>query len=172
MKAAFLEGRGTEAAWKIPSFRCHLTREDGERFCMERLEMAGKWRRENRLEETAGEEEILKCLSKRLDDMKCIPFEECREELMAMAAVFGDLLIREIGGRWIEYEGWRMHQIGTGLIDQPGNGIVGIGLINLPDAMVRYWEWEGSRTLMRAYRESVWQHEKWKKLCRLGGLEA
>ncbi len=26
MKAAFLDGRGTEAAWKMPSFRCHLTR--------------------------------------------------------------------------------------------------------------------------------------------------
>ena len=37
--------------------------------------------------------------------------------------------------------------------------------------MVRYWEWEGGRTILRAYREAKWQYEKWKKLCRLGGLE-
>ena len=172
MREAFLQDRRTEEPRKIPSFRYHLTSDDKERFLIGRKGMAEKWRKENRVEETSGEEEILLSLSERLDAMQYIPYEECREELLAMAAVFGDLLIREIGGRWREYEGWRMHQIGAGLTDQPGNGIVGIGLINLPDAMVRYWEWEGGRTLMRAYRESVWQHEKWKKICGLGGLEA
>ena len=138
---------------------------------MGKEEMAGRWRKENGLEKISGEEEILSHLAKRLDAMRHVPYEECREELMAMGAVFGDLLIREIGGRWREYEGWRMHQLGVGLIDLPANGIAGIGLINLPQAMVRYWEWEGGSTLVRAYRESVWQHEKWKKICELGGLE-
>lgn len=104
--------------------------------------------------------------------LKKFPYAECREELFGMAGVFGDLLVREIGGRWQEYEGWRIQQLPPGLVDQPGMGIAGIRRENLPNAMVRYWEWEGGRTLLRAYRESKWQHRKWVEICGLAGLEA
>ena len=67
----------------------------------------------------AGEEETLRCLAERLDVLKKFPYAECREELFGMAGVFGDLLVREIGGRWQEYEGWRIQQLSPGLVDQP-----------------------------------------------------
>lgn len=79
--------------------------------------------------------------------------------------------MKQIGNEDFDCFFQRMHQLGSGLIDQPGIGIAGIGFVNLPQAMVCYWEWKSGRTLMRAYRESVWQHEKWKKLCALGGME-
>ncbi len=172
MREAFRENRRQAAVRKLPNFRYHLTEEDEERFRMGRTEMAKKFRKENGLTESSGEEELLICLAAKLDEMQGVPFEQCRNKLLGMAAVFGDLLIREIGGRWREYEGWRIKQLKPGLIDLPGRGIIGIGFVNLPLAMVRYWEWEGGRTLLRAYRESKWQHEKWKRICRLGGLES
>lgn len=172
MLEAYRRGRRMEAAWNPPCSRYHLTDDDRERFLTERKKMAEKWRRENCLGETAGEEETLRRLAERLDVLKRFPYAECREELFGMAGVFGDLLVREIGGRWQEYEGWRMQQLSPGLVDQPGIGIAGIRRENLPQAMVRYWEWEGGRTLLRAYRESKWQHGKWVEICRLAGLEA
>ena len=172
MLEACRRGRRMEAAWYPPRFQYHLTDDDRERFLVERKKMTEKWRRENCLGETAGEEETLRCLAERLDVLKKFPYAECREELFGMAGVFGDLLVREIGGRWQEYEGWRIQQLSPGLVDQPGIGIAGIRRENLPQAMVRYWEWEGGRTLLRAYRESKWQHRKWVEICRLAGLEA
>lgn len=172
MLEAYRRGRRMEAVWNPPRFRYHLTDDDRERFLTERKKMAEKWRKENGLGETTGEEETLRCLAERLDVLKKFPYAECREELFGMAGVFGDLLVREIGGRWQEYEGWRMQQLSPGLVDQPGIGIAGIRRENLPQAMVRYWEWEGGRTLLRAYRESKWQHGKWVEICRLAGLEA
>lgn len=172
MLEACRRGRRMEAAWYPPRFRYHLTKDDRERFLAERKEMTEKWRKENGLGEITGEGETIRRLAERLDVLKRFPYAECREELLGMAGVFGDLLVREIGGRWQEYEGWRMQQLSPGLVDQPGIGIAGIRRENLPQAMVRYWEWEGGRTLLRAYRESKWQHGKWVEICRLAGLEA
>ncbi len=171
MREALRQDRRKEMAWKMPSFRYHMEDGDSELFREVREKLTRKFRRDNGLQEESGEDEILACLAKGLDAIRGRSYRECREALFGMAGVYGDLIIREIGGHWQEYEDWRLHQYPPRLVDLPEVSIDGIGRLNLPMVMVRYWEWEGGRTMLRAYREAKWQYEKWKEFCKLGGLE-
>ena len=171
MREALRQDRRKEMAWKMPSFCYHMEDGDSELFREVREELTVRFRRDNGLQEESGEEEILTCLAKGLDAIRGRSYKECRDALFGMAGVYGDLIIREIGGHWQEYEDWRLHQYPPRLVDLPEVSIDGIGRLNLPLVMVRYWEWEGGRTMLRAYREAKWQYEKWKELCKLGGLE-
>ena len=171
MQEALCQDRRKEMAWKMPSFRYHMEDGDSELFREVREELTVRFRRDNGLQEESGEDKILACLAEGLDAVRGRSYRECRDVLFGMAGVYGDLIIREIGGHWQGYESGRMYQKSPGLTDLPKVSIDGIGRLNLPLVMVRYWEWEGGRTMLRAYREAKWQYEKWKKLCRLGGLE-
>ena len=81
--------------------------------------MAERFRERNGIRKDSKENKILQCIAAHLDALVGTAFEVCKEELLEMGAVYGDLIIRQIGSIWYEYEAWRMKQIHAGIYDVP-----------------------------------------------------
>ena len=79
-----------------------------------------------------------------------------QEELLELGAVYGDLIIRQIGGIWYEYEDWRMKQIHSGIYNVPA-----IDRIFPHYDIVEFWENGGSQKLIWSYQEYKWRYEEW-----------
>ena len=97
----------------------YLVPEIEYQFLIQREEMAERFRERNGIRKDSKENKILQCIAAHLDALVGTAFEVCKEELLEMGAVYGDLIIRQIGGIWYEYEAWRMKQIHAGIYDVP-----------------------------------------------------
>ena len=93
------------------SNRCHTTDEMEERFRTGRAVLAGNFWKRNGLDSTSKEEDILHCIVKEMDRIANDDFKNDRErmlasfranqeQLMELAAAYGELIVREIGGSW------------------------------------------------------------------------
>ena len=143
----------------------YIVPEIRDQFLIQREEMAARFRERNGISKDSKENEILQYITAHLDALVGTAFEVCREELLEMAAVYGDLIIRQIGGIWYEYEAWRMKQIHAGIYDVPA-----VDRIFPQNDIVECWENGGSRELIWRYQEYRWRYEEWKRLCALAGL--
>lgn len=147
--------------------RWYLIPKIEEQFLIQRESLAEQFRERNEIGRDSEENEILQCITEHMDALVGSEFEACGEELLEMGAVYGDLIIRQIGGVWYEYEEWRMRQIHTGLFDVPG-----IDRISPQNDVVECWENGGSRGLIWRYREYQWRYGEWKRLCGLAGTDS
>ena len=92
-------------------------------------------------------------------------YEENKRQLMELAAAYGELLIREIGGHLSVDEDFRMKRNYMYLQDVPV-----IGTISLPSDIIRQWEYGGSESFLWTHREYKWKYEEWKRLCHLADI--
>jgi hypothetical protein len=143
----------------------YITPEIRDQFLIQRENLAKQFRDRNRLSKNSEEYEILQCITEHLDALVGIDFEVCKEELLELGAVYGDLIIRQIGGIWYEYEDWRMKQIHSGIYNVPA-----IDRIFPHYDIVEFWENGGSQKLIWSYQEYKWRYEEWKRLCDLAGI--
>ncbi|MDE7479500.1 MAG: hypothetical protein K2M91_16450, partial [Lachnospiraceae bacterium] len=154
-----------------PLFHIHLTHrhylipEILDQFLIQRENMAERFRERNGITNNSEKNEILQCIAGHLDALVGSAFEVCKEELLEMGAVYGDLIIRQIGGVWYEYEEWCMRQIHAGIYNVPA-----IDHIFPEHDIVECWENGGSKKLIWSYQEYQWRYEEWKRLCDLAGI--
>lgn len=156
---------------------CHPTDGMRESFRTRRAEMAENFWKRNGLDQASKEEDILYCIVKEMDSIADNDYLKDRErlgdfykanqeQLMELSAAYGELIIREIGGKWAEDEDWRMKHRISFLEEVPA-----IGRVALPVNLIQYWENGGSRRLLWEYQEYKWAFGEWKRLCRLAGIE-
>ena len=159
------------------SNRCHTTDEMEERFRTGRAVLAGNFWKRNGLDSTSKEEDILHCIVKEMDRIANDDFKNDRErmlasfranqeQLMELAAAYGELIVREIGGSWSVDEEWRMTHRGSFLQDVPV-----INRVPLPENLIQCWEYGGSERLLWQYQEYKWVYGEWRRLCQLAGIE-
>ena len=160
------------------SNRCHTTDEMEERFRTGRAVLAGNFWKRNGLDSTSKEEDILHCIVKEMDRIANDDFKNDRErmlasfranqeQLMELAAAYGELIVREIGGSWSVDEEWRMTHRGSFLQDVPV-----MNRVPLPGNLIQCWEYGGSERLLWQYQEYKWVYGEWRRLCQLAGIEA
>lgn len=160
------------------SNRCHTTDEMEERFRTGRAVLAGNFWKRNGLDSTSKEEDILHCIVKEMDRIANDDFKNDRErmlasfranqeQLMELAAAYGELIVREIGGSWSVDEEWRMMHRGSFLQDVPV-----MNRVPLPGNLIQCWEYGGSERLLWQYQEYKWVYGEWRRLCQLAGIEA
>ena len=94
-------------------------------------------------------------------------FRANQEQLMELAAAYGELIVREIGGSWSVDEEWRMMHRGSFLQDVPV-----MNRVPLPGNLIQCWEYGGSERLLWQYQEYKWVYGEWRRLCQLAGIEA
>ncbi len=159
------------------SNRCHTTDEMEERFRTGRVVLAGNFWKRNGLDSTSKEEDILHCIVKEMDRIANDDFKNDRErmlasfranqeQLMELAAAYGELIVREIGGSWSVDEEWRMTHRGSFLQDVPV-----MNRVPLPGNLIQCWEYGGSERLLWQYQEYKWVYGEWRRLCQLAGIE-
>lgn len=153
-------------------YACHVTEEMDRIFRAEEKEMAERFWKRNGLEQTSEEAEILRCIAREIDSMawaeygeRRAAYEENKRQLMELAAAYGELLIREIGGHWSVDEEFRMKENHMYLEDVPV-----IDIISLPTSLIHHWEYGGSESFLRAHQEYKWKYEEWKRLCHLADI--
>lgn len=144
---------------------CHVTKEMQESFRIGKEEMAERFRKRNKLNRTAGKENILKCIKKEMDAIAGNGYEESKEQLLELGAACGELMIREIGGHWQENEEWRIKSSPVRLIEVPV-----IEAIDLLQEVIYCWENGGSKQLYERYRKYQWEYGEWKRVCHLAGI--
>ena len=172
IKGAVLAGNQIKTPKRYYSYACHVTEEMDHIFRAEEKEMAERFWRRNGLDQTSEEEEILQCIAREIDSMawadygeRRAAYEENKRQLMKLAAAYGELLIREIGGHWSVDEEFRMKRNHMYLEDVPV-----IGRISLPSDIIRHWEYGGSESFLRTHREYKWKYAEWKRLCHLADI--
>lgn len=172
IKEAALAGHQIENPRYRHSYACHVTEEMDHIFRAEEKEMAERFWKRNGLEQTSEEAEILRCIAREIDSMawadygeRRAAYEENKRQLMELAAAYGELLIREIGGRWSVDEEFRMKRNHMYLEDVPV-----VDIISLPTSLIRHWEYGGSESFLRAHQEYKWKYEEWKRLCYLADI--
>ena len=154
---------------------CHLSDEMSDEFKAREKEMAERFWERNGLKKTSEEEDIIQCIVKELDSIAVGNrnhwelrkyYEEKKGQLLELGAAYGELLIREMGGRWLKDEEGCMRRRRACL-----EGVSVIGTVNLPEEMIRHWEHFGSEVFLHTHHEYKWAFGEWKRLCRLAGIE-
>lgn len=139
--------------------RCIVNEEMNNFFCKNKELMAGQFRKENGLDGEAGEEDALDRIRLALDGLEGREYGEIKEELMKLAAVYGELIIRNIGGSWGRSHG--KNKGGVYLRDIPV-----MRDIQLLEDFVWDWEYGGSGEVVKRYRGYVRQRDEWLEICR------
>lgn len=165
IKEAVFAGHQIENPRYRHSYACHVTDEMDHIFRTGEKEMAERFRKRNGLDQSSEEEDILQCIAREIDSMAGAGYEESKRQLMELAAAYGELLIREIGGHWSLDEEFRMKRKRMFLQDVPV-----IGIIYLPRSLIRHWEYGGSESFLWAHQEYKWKYEEWKRLCHLANI--
>lgn len=158
-------------------YGCYPTKEMEADFRVRRREMVENFWKRNGLDQASEEADILRCIAKEMDSIADADYREDRqrllafykvnqEQLMELAAAYGELIVREIGGSWSVDEEWRMTHRGSFLQDVPV-----MNRVPLPGNLIQCWEYGGSERLLWQYQEYKWVYGEWRRLCQLAGIE-
>ena len=158
-------------------YGCYPTKEMEADFRVRRREMVENFWKRNGLDQASEEADILRCIAKEMDSIADADYREDmqrllafykvnQKQLMELAAAYGELIVREIGGSWSVDEEWRMTHRGSFLQDVPV-----MNRVPLPGNLIQCWEYGGSERLLWQYQEYKWVYGEWRRLCQLAGIE-
>jgi hypothetical protein len=103
-----------------------------------------------------SEEDMLLLLKKELEKVKEVSYESVQDKLIELASVYGNMLIKKVGGRWD-------HLVFNGITS------VDITLLRQCDIlkdMVRIWQREDAELILNDYYNNCNEIIKWVRACR------